>query len=161
MDMEYSALIFDDCMDAEDSYEHLETTVDLFVRDPRCRQIVVSCSAEWLLQLAQKPRPKMMLVQMSSTPYVALLNGLKAVSQENVVVAGLGRMIESCQLDQVLDSLATYPAIYHDKDLQAFDTRLLMFSLQLAIETNVQIDSYASAIEKLSNTPLMKIENQT
>lgn len=160
MNMEYSALIFDDCTDAEDSFEHLETAADLFVRDLRCRQIVVSCSTEWLLQLAQKPRSKMMLVQMSSAPYIALLNGLKAITQENVVVVGLGRDIELDQLDRVLDSLEAYPAIYHDKDLQAFDTRLLMFSLQLAIETNVQIDSYAAAIEKLSNTPLMKIENE-
>ena len=155
--MEYSALIFDDCMDETDSYENLEASVQVFQKDDRCRQIVVSCSTEWLLQLAQRPSPKMMMVQMADTPYVALLNGLKAVSQENVVVVGLSHIVDREKLDTMLCELGQYPAIYYNEDLQAFDTRLLMFSLQLAIETNVQIDSYAMAVEKLSNTPLQKI----
>lgn len=155
--MEYSALIFDDCMDETDSYENLEASVQVFQKDDRCRQIVVSCSTEWLLKLAQRPSPKMMMVQMADTPYVVLLNGLKAVSQENVVVVGLSHIVDREKLDTMLCELEQYPAIYYNEDLQAFDTRLLMFSLQLAIETNVQIDSYAMAVEKLSNTPLQKI----
>lgn len=155
--MEYSALIFDDCMDETDSYENLEASVQVFQKDDRCRQIVVSCSTEWLLKLAQRPSPKMMMVQMADTPYVALLNGLKAVSQENVVVVGLSHIVDREKLNTMLCELEQYPAIYYNEDLQAFDTRLLMFSLQLAIETNVQIDSYAMAVEKLSNTPLQKI----
>lgn len=155
--MEYSALIFDDCMDETDSYENLEASVQVFQKDDRCRQIVVSCSTDWLLKLAQRPSPKMMMVQMADTPYVALLNGLKAVSQENVVVVGLSHIVDEQKLDTMLCELGQYPAIYYNEDLQAFDTRLLMFSLQLAIETNVQIDSYAMAVEKLSNTPLQKI----
>ena len=155
--MEYSALIFDDCMDETDSYENLEASVQVFQKDDRCRQIVVSCSTEWLLKLAQRPSPKMMMVQMADTPYVALLNGLKAVSQENVVVVGLSHIVDREKLDTMLCELEQYPAIYYNEDLQAFDTRLLMFSLQLAIETNVQIDSYAMAVEKLSNTPLQKV----
>lgn len=155
--MEYSALIFDDCMDETDSYENLEASVQIFQKDHRCRQIVVSCSTEWLLKLAQKPSPKMMMVQMADAPYVALLNGLKAISQENVVVVGLSHIVDAQKLDLMLQKLSQYPAIYYNEDLQAFDTRLLMFSLQLAIETNVQIDSYAMAVEKLSNTPLQKI----
>lgn len=155
--MEYSALIFDDCMDETDSYENLEASVQVFQKDDRCRQIVVSCSTDWLLKLAQRPSPKMMMVQMADTPYIALLNGLKAVSQENVVVVGLSHIVDEQKLDAMLCELGQYPAIYYNEDLQAFDTRLLMFSLQLAIETNVQIDSYAMAVEKLSNTPLQKI----
>lgn len=155
--MEYSALIFDDCMDETDSYENLEASVQVFQKDDRCRQIVVSCSTDWLLKLAQRPSPKMMMVQMADTPYIALLNGLKAVSQENVVVVGLSHIVDEQKLDTMLCELGQYPAIYYNEDLQAFDTRLLMFSLQLAIETNVQIDSYAMAVEKLSNTPLKKI----
>lgn len=155
--MEYSALIFDDCMDETDSYENLEASVQVFQKDDRCRQIVVSCSTDWLLKLAQRPSPKMMMVQMADTPYIALLNGLKAVSQENVVVVGLSHIVDEQKLDTMLCELGQYPAIYYNEDLQAFDTRLLMFSLQLAIETNVQKDSYAMAVEKLSNTPLQKI----
>ena len=155
--MEYSALIFDDCMDETDSYENLENATRIFQKEENCKQIVVSCTTEWLLELSKHPLAKMLLVQMSSTPYVALLNGLKAITQENVVVVGLSRCLKKEDVTSILKELESYPAVFIDKDLQAFDTRLLMFSLQLAIETNVQIDSYAMAIEKLSNTPLLKI----
>ena len=60
--------------------------------DPMCKQIVVSCTAEWLLRLAHSPISKVLLVQMANTPYVALLNGLKAVSMENVLVNGLSNV---------------------------------------------------------------------
>lgn len=33
--MEYSALIFDDCMDETDSYENLEASVQVFQKDDR------------------------------------------------------------------------------------------------------------------------------
>lgn len=120
--MEYSALIFDDCMDETDSYENLEASVQVFQKDDRCRQIVVSCSTDWLLKLAQRPSPKMMMVQMADTPYIALLNGLKAVSQENVVVVGLSHIVDEQKLDTMLCELGQYPAIYYNEDLQAFDT---------------------------------------
>lgn len=155
--MEYSALIFDDCMDELDSYENLERACRLFQEDPFCKQIVVSCSTEWMLRLAQKPGAKVMMVQMSKAPYVALLNGLKAIIQENVLVVGLSFPFDPTDIRDVLSHLENYPAIYKNKDLQGFDTRLLMFSLQMAIETNIQIDSYAMAIEKLSHTPLERI----
>lgn len=155
--MEYSALIFDDCMDTSDSYENLEKTIEVFSKDQNCKQVVVSCSNEWMLKLAACPKNKVMLVKMSDKPYVALLNGLKAVVYENVVVAGLSKQILYNEVEKVLESLSKYPAIYMDKDLQAFDTRLLMFCLQKAIESNFAINSYADAIEKLADTPLQYI----
>ena len=156
--MEYSALIFDDCMDETDSYENLEASVQVFQKDDRCRQIVVSCSTDWLLKLAQRPSPKMMMVQVADTPYIALLNGLKAVSMENVLVNGLSNVPTNEDIQKILSSLSQYPAIYMNKDLQAFDTRLLMFSLQVAIEQNLAIDTYAQAVEALGETPLQHIK---
>ena len=41
--MEYSALVFDDCKEVEDTYDKLLETIDLFANDENCTQIVVSC----------------------------------------------------------------------------------------------------------------------
>ena len=40
--MEYSALVFDDCKEVEDTYDKLLETIDLFANDENCTQIVVS-----------------------------------------------------------------------------------------------------------------------
>ena len=122
--MEYSALVFDDCKEVEDTYDKLLATIDLFANDENCTQIVVSCKSVWTLRLASSPKNKVMLVQRPDKPYVAL---------------------------------SRYPAINFDKDLQAFDTRLLMFCLQKAIESNLAITSYAQAVT-LANTPLESVE---
>ena len=105
--MEYSALIFDDCMDETDSYENLENATRIFQKEEDCKQIVVSCTTEWLLELSKHPLAKMLLVQMSSTPYVALLNGLKAITQENVVVVGLSRCLKKEDVTSILKELRT------------------------------------------------------
>ena len=88
---------------------------------------------------------------------MALLNGLKAVKQENVVVTGISTKHIKEDVDTLLDHLSRYPAINFDKDLQAFDTRLLMFCLQKAIESNLAITSYAQAVT-LANTSLESVE---
>ena len=66
--MEYTALIFDDCQDETDSYENLVDTINVYKNDPMCKQIVVSCTAEWLLRLAHSPISKVLLVQMARYP---------------------------------------------------------------------------------------------
>lgn len=80
-----------------------------------------------------------MLVQRPDKPYVALLNGLKAVKQENVVVTGISTKHTKENVDTLLEHLSKYPAINFDKDLQAFDTRLLMFCLQKLLNPTWQL----------------------
>lgn len=154
--MEYSALIFDDCKEVEDTFDKLLQTIDIFSQDENCTQIVVSCKSVWTLRLASCPKNKVMLVQRPEKPYVALLNGLKAIKQDNVVVAGISKSHTKKDVDHLLQALNQYPAINFDADLQAFDTRLLMFCLQKAIESNLQITSYADAVN-LVDTPLKVI----
>lgn len=157
--MEYTALIFDNCQDITDTYENLVNTIQVYKEDESCKQIVVSCKSEWLLQLAHSPIKKVLLVQMADKPYVALLNGLKAVREENVLVSGLSSVPTKQAISLVLENLAQYPAIYMNNDLQAFDTRLVMFCLQMAIERNLAIDTYAKAVELLADMPMRKIES--
>lgn len=156
--MEYTALIFDTCLDETDSYENLIQTITLYKNDENCKQIVVSCCEEWMLKLAMTPIKKVLLVKMAKAPYMALLNGLKAVSQENVIVNGLSMVPTKLSIQKLLEALEKYPAIYIDNDLQAYDTRLLMFSLQVAIERNLVIENYSQAVASLSDTPLQHIE---
>lgn len=156
--MKYTALIFDTEHKDEKAYEYMQKAYALFKEDDDCKQIVVSCPKEWILELASKPLSKTMYVQMSSKPYVALLNGLKAVSQENVIVVGLSKEITRENVDALLEGLSKYPSIaYKDHVFEAFDTRLVMFCLQFAIETNMAVDTYAKAIEALADTPIQYI----
>ncbi len=154
--MPYSALIFETKQTSE-NVSTLEHALQIFQDDVHCSQIVISCQEEWLLKLISKPGLKTTYVPMAKSPYVALLNGLKAVTQENVLVVGLSKEHSQDDIQEILDILNTYPTVYKDEDLQAFDTRLLMFCLQRAIETNIEIKNYADAIEKLSDLPIQYI----
>ena len=69
--MEYSALVFDDCKEVEDTYDKLLETIDLFANDENCTQIVVSCKSVWTLRLASSPKNKVMLVKQYNLAGVA------------------------------------------------------------------------------------------
>ncbi len=155
--LHYSALIFDSCQDENDSFENLKHDIDLFNQDPNCTQIIVNCLSEWQLKLALSPQLKTMLVQMATHPYVALVNGLKAVTEENVMVVGLSTPIMESDKKSILDALRTYPALYKHNDLQGFDTQLLMFCLQHTIEQNIAIDSYLQAVSVYGDTPIITL----
>ena len=140
--MEYSALLFGK-----------NESIDLFLEDKDCLQIVQCLNADEMKD--SKPEKKVMFVRMSDKLYVALLIGLKAVSQENVLV--IKEKMEVTLLQKIKKELSEYPAIYYNENIQAFDTRLVMFCLQVAIESNFAIDSYSKAVEILGSTPLKKI----
>ncbi|MGN1276613.1 MAG: hypothetical protein ACI4UK_06460 [Floccifex sp.] len=137
--MEYSALLFGK-----------NPSIQLFLEDDECKQIVQCLSEEELSKVV--PCAKTIFVKMSNKPYVTLLSGLKAVFEENVLV--IYSEISLDILKQVKEELSLYPAIYYSEDIQAFDTRLVMFCLQVAIESNFAISSYSQAVEALGSTPL-------
>lgn len=155
--MEYSALIFETSSD-EKSWNRLQEDITLFSKDEDCRQIVICAHEEWMLALAKEFQPKTMLVTLSSKMYVALLNGLKAVQEENVIVCHLLEKITQKQIDKIKSCLMEYPAVSIGKNFQGYDTRLLMFSLQVAIEQNLAIENYSQAVEALADTPLQLVE---
>ena len=138
--MKYSALIFN------------KIDTNLFVEDMDCLQIVMCCDQEDILEFSMHPIPKTMVVKKSKALYIALLNGLKAISQENVFV--INESVSKEEIETLKKELSAYPAIYLNENVQAFDTRLVMFCLQFAIESNLAIDSYAKAVELLADTPL-------
>ncbi|WP_286209421.1 hypothetical protein [Dubosiella newyorkensis] len=152
----YSALIFEPAQ--EHSYSRLEEALPLFEKDPNCAQIVICCQEDWLLKLSLHPHQKTILVQMSKHPYVSMVNGLKAVCEDSVLVLDLNRMCKLEDKQRVLKKLQEYPAIYCHASLQGFDTRLLMFCLQYAIEQNAQIENYTQAVCHFGDTPLVFLE---
>ena len=151
--MDYSALITE--RDSLDSYKKI---IQLLIEDVDCKQVVVICSEELLVQLIVAPMPKVLYVKKSKHIYMTLLNGLKAVSQENVLVIGKD-WIQFEQIEQTKKELNEYPAIYYNDSIQGFDTRLVMFCLQMAIEINLEIKTYANAVEALGDTPLKYIKH--
>lgn len=150
----YSALIFDPHQNEPNAFPHLQNAIQLFNKDDRCAQIVLSCKSDWLLSLSYEPFKKTTMVQMASHPYVSMVSALKAISEENVLIVGLAESISQEQIDQVIQALKKYPAIYCSPDLQGFDTRLLMFCLQHTIERNLEITNYAQAVSNYGDTPL-------
>ena len=60
--MEYSALVFDDCKEVEDTYDKLLETIDLFANDENCTQIVVSCKSVWTVSYTHLTLPTILLV---------------------------------------------------------------------------------------------------
>lgn len=147
--MKYSVLYF--------SNQAIQKSVSYFEQDPNCVQIVVSTSPEAILKMAQKPVKKMQFVSQSGKAYVDLFNGLKAISQENVILVQSDD-VQNCAIQKVYEKLQTYPAVSYAEEVQGFDTRLLMFCLQYAIEMNVEIDSYMQAVSMFASTPIAHVE---
>lgn len=156
--MKYSALIFETQIN-EKAWNRLLENIALFQQDEACKQIVICVNEDWMLDLAKDYQPKTMLVNLSNKMYVALLNGLKAVQEENVIVCHLLENITKDQIEKIKKGLKEYPAVSISKNLQGYDTRLLMFSLQVAIEQNLAIENYSQAVEALADTPLQLIED--
>lgn len=155
--MTYSALIFDSCLEEIDYYKNLEKWVELYQKDPKCAQIVVNCDDDWMLKLAMEPKAKTMYVKTVGENYEALLNGLKAITQDVVLITGLSQCATEQEIEAALKELKKYPAIYVHENLQAFDTRLLMFCLQRTIEKNLSFESYMDVVQLL-DTPIKKVE---
>ena len=74
-----------------------------------------------------------------------------------MLVVGLAEPIRLESKDAVLDALTRYPAIHAHAGLQGFDTRLLMFCLQHAVEQNILIDSYSQAVSACGDTPILTL----
>lgn len=158
--MTYSALIFDTCFDQTDSFENLETLMRLFAKDEKCAQIVVSCSGDWMMRLAKHPYAKTMYVPMLEDMYGSLVHGLKAITQDDVLVAGLSHDCKQEQIDRVIEELHFHPSVVFHEDLQGYDTRLLMFCVQKAIDSGLNIHSFTDAVEQLADSPVTYLKQR-
>ena len=103
--MKYSALLFD----VYEKEESLKQTTQVLEADTNCCQIVVACRQEDLWKYAIKPTSKAMYVAMLEEKYPSLLNALKAIVSENVLIFDLEKALEE-QLDlhAYLDAIQTY-----------------------------------------------------
>ena len=125
-----------------------------FENDENCVQIVAS--TDDATTLVQHPYKKMLIVLQTGKAYSDLFNGLKAVSQENVLIVE-SKDVDEEAIQKVLNKLEEYPAVSYEEKIQGFDTRLLMFCLQYAIEMNVEIDSYMQAVSMFAKIPIAHV----
>lgn len=153
--MKYSVLIHESKL-SDEQLEVLQNIAPIFVQDDNCTQIVIGCDSESIMKLSSKPITKSMFVPMERFNYMALFRGLKAVKEEQVLIIRLNQIIQLEQVEKTLQALSEYPAISNQDIVQGFDTRLLMFSLQVAIEMNFALNSYGDVV-KLADTPIQYI----
>ncbi len=151
--MKYSALIFDEGLQSEKSLQNLDELSQILKEDPNCRQIVVSCNQDEILHLAKTPISKAMYVAQLNEKYASLLNALKAVVEENVLIFGLSSKVDESSVKHVLDALKEIPAVSLHENLRGFDTRLLMFALQKAMVEELKMTDYLDAINEYADFP--------
>lgn len=155
--MKYSALIFDEKLDHEDSLSNLEEIARILKEDDSCRQIIVSCSQEEMLHLAKTPIAKAMYVAKLPGKYASLLNALKAVVEDDVLIFGLSQSVYSEDIQSLLKALVDVPAVSLHKDARGFDTRLLMFTLQKAMDEGFDMEDYTDAINQYADFPIRNL----
>lgn len=155
--MKYSALIFDEGLKSEQSLKNLDELSQILKEDPNCRQIVVSCNQDEILHLAKTPISKAMYVAKLDEKYASLLNALKAVVEENVLILGLSSKITALDLNRAIDELKQIPAVSFNENLRGFDTRLMMFALQKAMNERLEMNDYIDAIAQYADFPCKSI----
>lgn len=118
--MNYSLLI----------YQSNPVSIDTFIDDSRCKEIIQLCTIEELMTNSVNPQLKTLYVPIQDTLYTSIFNGLKGVTQEDVIVIDGQTNLQIHDIDALLDYLNQWPAIQYNETTYAFDTRLLLFSLQ-------------------------------
>ena len=135
--MNYSLLI----------YQSNPVSIDAFLDDSRCKEIIQLCTTEELMTNSVHPQSKTLYVPTQDTLYTSIFNGLKGVTQEYVIVSDGQTKLQIHDIDTLLDYLNQWPAIQYDETTYAFDTRLLMFSLQKALESHQDLSACFHAID--------------
>ena len=75
--MNYSLLI----------YQSNSHSLDAFLNDSRCKEIIQLCTTEELMTNSAKPQSKTLYVPSQDSLYTSIFNGLKGVTQEDVIVS--------------------------------------------------------------------------
>lgn len=154
--MEYSVILIGSGTDS--SWEVLQEDLEFFRNQKDCVQIIVSVPADWTVRLAARGGAGIQLAPCSSHLYSSLLNALKAVRCEQVLVAELEKPVSPAGVHGILEALRKVPSVSWDSQLQGYDTRLVMFCLQYAIEASLAIASYMDAVDLLADTPVTRLQ---
>ena len=135
--MNYSLLI----------YQSNSHSLDAFLNDSRCKEIIQLCTTEELMTNSAKPQSKTLYVPFQDSLYTSIFNGLKGVTQEDVIVSDGKTTLQMQDIYTLLKYLNQWPAIQYKDAAYAFDTRLLMFSLQKALESNQDLSDCFQTID--------------
>ena len=150
--MKYSALLFD----VYEKEESLKQTTQVLEADTNCCQIVVACRQEDLWKYAIKPTSKTMYVAILEEKYLSLLNALKAIVSENVLIFDLEKESSLEDIPMILEALEKAPAV-HKGNCCGFDTRLILFTLQKALEEQLDLHAYLDAIQTYADSPVVEL----
>jgi len=165
----------------------LEKTVDLFLTDQRCKQIVVVTNPNDIMELLKfNDRSKIVFAMGGKTRQESVYNGLMAVTEDIVLVHdGARPWCPMENIDNLLEAMLTEDAsvlavsvtetvkviengyikqtiprdvLVNAQTPQAFKTKLLMDCHNMAITENFYSTDDAQLVERFSNTPIKVVE---
>ena len=97
-----------------------------------------------------------MYVAMLEEKYPSLLNALKAIVSENVLICDLEKESSLEDIPMILEALEKAPAV-HKGNCCGFDTRLILFTLQKALEEQLDLHAYLDAIQTYADSPVVEL----
>lgn len=165
----------------------LEETVSIFMKDDRCKQIVVVSSSDDMETFTRLCScGKVVFVLGGATRQQSVYNGLKAVKEDVVLIHdGARPWLPTECIDRILDTLSEHPACllcvpvkdtikevkgdyvvqtYHRDDLkqaqtpQAFDTNLIIHCYEKAMKQGVFATDDAQIVELCSDINVRAVE---
>lgn len=165
----------------------LEETVSIFMKDERCKQIIVVSSSDDMETFTRLCScGKVVFVLGGNTRQQSVYNGLKAVKEDVVLIHDGARPWLSMDcINRILDTLQEHPACllcvsvkdtikevkdgivvqtYHRDDLkqaqtpQAFDTNLIIHAYEKAMKQGISATDDAQIVELCSDIRVRAVE---
>lgn len=164
----------------------LETTVDIFLHDPRCTQVIITASEQDLHAYTEFfSCGKVMYVKGGNTRQESVFNGLKAVKEEYVLIHdGARPWLPMDCVNRILKTLAQHPACLLTVPLkdtvkqaengviiktmdrnhirlaqtpQAFQTNLILKSYRKAMKSHIVATDDAQIVETCSDVKVIDV----
>lgn len=164
----------------------IETTVDIFLHDPRCTQVIIAANEQDIHAYTQLfSCGKVMFVRGGKTRQESVYNGLRAVKEEYVLIHdGARPWLPMDCVNQIIKTLSLHPAclltiplkdtvkqmkgdeVVHTLDRetlrlaqtpQAFQTNLILKSYRKAIKNHINATDDAQIIETCSDVKVKEI----
>lgn len=166
----------------------LEKTLDVFLRDERCAQLVLVINESDKESIAcMVTDPRVELVNGGKTRQDSVYHGLQAIRKDKVLIHdGARPWLSKACLDRIVSAVEQYPACLlgvavkdtikqvdeagfvvttHERSLlwqaqtpQAFDTRLILSCYEKALEKGITATDDAQLVELCANAAVRMIE---
>ncbi len=182
MNLGYNKMFFK----CNDGKTIIEKSIEIFKNDPRCNQIVVTCSSDDMYDLYELLGSDVQYVQGGATRAHSVFQALHAIKNEYVMIHdGARPWVPKKCIDEIVDVLPTKKAcilampvkdtikvvcdgiiestpkrstLYLAQTPQAFDTKLILNAYCEGFKQQVEVSDDASMVEFCTKHPVYIIE---